>query len=355
MVGFEVNSFWLSNALVDALLPSLSEAELKCYLYIVRKTRGWQKREDAISISQFVKGTGLSNRHIIKACNSLVAQGLIEQSVGARRVKVFAVLSLRAADPKVTGDVTSAVTLDRASDDLRSGLAMTDGHTQKDTTLKNTTSKDTASQDTVPADAILKNSFKNSDDSAEHSPSVVPKVTAKASSKPSSKSALRSRAKTEMQVQFERFWLAYPRKQAKQEALRAYLKIAPDADLLAQMMTAVAACRGTAEWMADCGKYIPHAATWLNGRRWEDELMVAAGALVDAGGSFDQSNAASRDRPDRPPQPLRVALSGMELEAYRRYCEVRGELSQAAVERQAGDAGVDVYTWLLCALGERAA
>ena len=27
----------------------------------------------------------------------------------------------------------------------------------------------------------------------------------------------------------------------------------------------------TEDWMKDGGQYIPHAATWLNGRRWEDE------------------------------------------------------------------------------------
>jgi len=26
------------------------------------------------------------------------------------------------------------------------------------------------------------------------------------------------------------------------------------------------------QWTKDNGQYIPHAATWLNGRRWEDEL-----------------------------------------------------------------------------------
>ena len=27
----------------------------------------------------------------------------------------------------------------------------------------------------------------------------------------------------------------------------------------------------SAEWTRDCGQYIPHAARWLNDRRWEDE------------------------------------------------------------------------------------
>jgi len=28
-------------------------------------------------------------------------------------------------------------------------------------------------------------------------------------------------------------------------------------------------------WNRDGGRYIPHPSTWLNGRRWEDELAPA--------------------------------------------------------------------------------
>jgi DNA replication protein DnaC len=31
------------------------------------------------------------------------------------------------------------------------------------------------------------------------------------------------------------------------------------------------------EWLKDGGQFIPHPATWLNGRRWEDEAPPAAG------------------------------------------------------------------------------
>ena len=35
------------------------------------------------------------------------------------------------------------------------------------------------------------------------------------------------------------------------------------------------------DWTKDGGQFIPHAATWLNGKRWEDELP-AAGASSKA-------------------------------------------------------------------------
>ena len=70
---------------------------------------------------------------------------------------------------------------------------------------------------------------------------------------------------------FARFWAVYPRKEAKQTALKAFQKINPDEALLATILSAVERFKNTAQWQEDGGQYIPHPATWLNQRRWEDE------------------------------------------------------------------------------------
>lgn len=91
MSDFIVNSFQLPNSVVDELLADLTGAELKCYLYVLRKTKGWNKEEDAISVSQFMKVTRLSNRKVIDACERLVELGLLEQKIGSNKIKVFSV------------------------------------------------------------------------------------------------------------------------------------------------------------------------------------------------------------------------------------------------------------------------
>ena len=58
MSDFIVNSFQLPNSVVDELLADLTGAELKCYLLVVRKTKGWNKEIDSISIGQFMEVTG---------------------------------------------------------------------------------------------------------------------------------------------------------------------------------------------------------------------------------------------------------------------------------------------------------
>lgn len=70
---------------------------------------------------------------------------------------------------------------------------------------------------------------------------------------------------------FDRFWEAYPRRQGKEAARKAWTKIRPDDALLAEMLSALERQRASDQWQRDGGQFIPYPATWLNGRRWEDE------------------------------------------------------------------------------------
>ena len=70
---------------------------------------------------------------------------------------------------------------------------------------------------------------------------------------------------------FQSFWTAYPNKKAKPAALKAFTKLKPDAELLAEMLKAIEVQKQSAQWQKDNGQYIPMPTTWLNQRRWEDE------------------------------------------------------------------------------------
>lgn len=91
MSKFVPNSFQVPNAVIDELMAELSGAELKVYLLVLRKTKGWNKETDAISVSQFMESCNLSNRKVIDACNKLVELGLLEQKTGRNKIKVFSV------------------------------------------------------------------------------------------------------------------------------------------------------------------------------------------------------------------------------------------------------------------------
>lgn len=71
------------------------------------------------------------------------------------------------------------------------------------------------------------------------------------------------------------FWPAYPKKKAKDDALKAFLKRKPDRVLLGLMLTAIEWQRLTEDWVKEGGKFVPYPATWLNDGRWTDEKPTA--------------------------------------------------------------------------------
>jgi hypothetical protein len=73
----------------DVLLPELTESELKVLLYIIRRTFGFKKDEDTISLKQMVegirtrdgrqldRGAGVSKTSAVRGVNGLVEKGII--------------------------------------------------------------------------------------------------------------------------------------------------------------------------------------------------------------------------------------------------------------------------------------
>lgn len=73
---------------------------------------------------------------------------------------------------------------------------------------------------------------------------------------------------------FKKFWEAYPKKKSKGQAEKAWLKIKPDEQLLASIIAMIARAKKSEEWQQDGGKYIPHPATWLYAKGWEDDITA---------------------------------------------------------------------------------
>jgi len=71
---------------------------------------------------------------------------------------------------------------------------------------------------------------------------------------------------------FDAFWKAYPKKEGKEQARKAFKKVKPD--LMPIILKAIENQKQTDKWKNDGGKYIPNPATWINGKRWEDEINI---------------------------------------------------------------------------------
>ena len=78
---------------------------------------------------------------------------------------------------------------------------------------------------------------------------------------------------------FESFWTAYPKKEAKPTALKAF-KAAKINGHLPQVLKDIESRLGGAAWQKNGGEFIPMPATYLNQRRWEDGKAQEAGLGV---------------------------------------------------------------------------
>lgn len=69
---------------------------------------------------------------------------------------------------------------------------------------------------------------------------------------------------------FNEFWDKYPRKTDKQKAYKAFKKLKLSDEKLDIIYSALERQKRSEQWQEV--RFIPHASTWLNGKRWLDEL-----------------------------------------------------------------------------------
>jgi len=94
---------------------------------------------------------------------------------------------------------------------------------------------------------------------------------------------------------FGEFWDAYPKKKAKGDAEKAWARINPSELLIEQILSAVQRAKTSKDWTREDGRYIPHPATWLNRKGWEDEYPQ--GGSSGNGNRNAESGAASHQHP----------------------------------------------------------
>ncbi len=68
----------IANEIMEALMRiNLSPAETRVLWYLFRKTYGWGKKSDTISLSQFAKATGLKRQNAQRALKALASKSMI--------------------------------------------------------------------------------------------------------------------------------------------------------------------------------------------------------------------------------------------------------------------------------------
>jgi phage replication O-like protein O len=192
------NTCQVPNVLLDEVMPRLPGSALKVMLAVVRKTYGFQKRSDKISFKTLQKLTGLSR--------DAVNQGI--KALGP----LLIIMPGRKNVPTSDGVNEYALNLNIETGEL----------VRKADQSENLTSQKNPEEPVRKSDSSKPNISKPNNTGAKAPESFSTKRSRKAT--PPDAATLAS---------FETFYQAYPRHVGKQDALRAWIKLAPDTPLMA--------------------------------------------------------------------------------------------------------------------------
>ncbi len=215
----------IPNELIEQFFrPRLSGHQWRILWVIIRKTFGWHKEIDRISLSTFEQKTGIPQKRLVPSLKELVERKII----------------LKDTETYIMGY----------------GL-------QKNYDLWDLRQKSPVAKKTPPEIG-----------SPENGKEALPKIGVKPLPKSgdTKENKETSKKKDEFFASFEIFYTAYPKHKARKDALKAWEKLDPSPELVHTILTALERQKEGEDWQREGGKYIPFPATWLNGRRWEDEL-----------------------------------------------------------------------------------
>lgn len=211
----------IANEIIEALTRiRISGEEWQCLLVILRKTWGWQKKQDAIPLSQFCLATGMKKPNVCRALRKLLSKKIID----------------------IIKKDNTDMAIYRVNKDFD--------------TWNPLSKKTTLSKKIMPV-------IKKDNES----------LSKKIHSKDNTKDTIQ---KTNILTHFNEFWKAYPKKKSKANALQRWKRLKPTQELIDRILKAVQAQKTWPTWVENGGRYIPYASTWLNQKRWEDEADAGA-------------------------------------------------------------------------------
>jgi len=109
------NTTQTPNDILDNSMKELSGSEFKVIMAILRKTLGWHKWADYISISQIMEATGLSNRQSINCVNSLEKKGFIRTKKSKRTTTLITINFTEASEESSQGGENSSLGSEESS------------------------------------------------------------------------------------------------------------------------------------------------------------------------------------------------------------------------------------------------
>lgn len=246
----------LANELLDALISAkLTARQWAVFMAVVRKTYGFNKKDDDIGLSQLAEMTGIAKAHVSVAVRELAARRILTRCMG----KFGHRLGVNKNHKSWIG-VTESVT------PVAAEAPPTDGG---DECAPKVT-------ESVTLETLGKGSQISNPGVTEI---VTPPVTESVTTKDNPSKDNYQKTKTfprSLRERFDIFWAAYPKKEEKKDAIKVFEKINPDDDLLATILQAVETAKKSQKWQTR--RFIKQPPVWLNKACWQDELVIAYSA-----------------------------------------------------------------------------
>lgn len=224
----------IPNVVVDDLMLDLSDAAFKIYVLLIRKTKGWDKTRDAISLTQFVRLSGKSRPTVIKCLEELISLGLIKKNGETVFGNEYELNLSFSIDGILLKFPTSKNSL----------LVKSFYHPSKNSLL-----------------LLVKNFYPQNKLSKQ-----TIKTNAQSVKKPAHED------ENLLLKNFDLFWSAYPNKKDKKRAEQKFMKINFKKIPFEKLMGCLEAQKKTFDWTKNNGQFVPMASTWINGERWNDQI-----------------------------------------------------------------------------------
>lgn len=215
----------LANEIVEALAKiRISGEEMQCLWVIFRKTYGWHKKEDCISLSQFFEMTTLKKPHVCRSLSKLLSKKIIGVTKNGNGITSYGFNKDFDSWESLPKKVTLSKMVKGSPKKGKASLPLL-GHT-KETTTKETITKE-----------IYTSNFLS-------------------------------------------FWNKYPKKVGKPNTFKEWNRIKPD---LKTVLSALKAQIEQKERLLSENKFCPEwpdPERWIKNQRWLDEIQD--GAPLDA-------------------------------------------------------------------------
>lgn len=228
----------IANELLEAIYKTeFTATELKIILLVARCTYGFSRKEYTLSLSYIARGIGVSKRYVSSSVSKLIEDNVL------RIVKEH------------TDTQSRIIKINK----------------NYETWLNRTTVQQMNSNSTVEP-------RNNTTDEVQFNTTDEVQFNQKNNNKTNIKQYI---------DHFDTFWSLYPKKVAKSTAEKSFKKLKVNDELIIKILNSLEIQKQSKQWQDR--QYIPNPSTWLNQKRWEDEVEAVVrneGLTITAEGTY---------------------------------------------------------------------